>query len=761
MVSGFVVDGSSGEPLPGVHVYEPARQAGTLTNRFGFFSLTLPPGAAAVRFSFIGYETTIVRLDLTRDTSLTVPLAAATTALEEVEVVASAELSAVDEAQMSTIRVPLAQIKKLPVLLGEVDVLKTLQLLPGVKAGHEGASSFYVRGGGSDQNLILMDGAYLYNPNHLFGFFSIFNTDALKQVDLIKGGFPARYGGRLSSVVDLKLKEGDKKAFHTEGAVGLVASRLTVEGPLARDRASFMLSARRTYVDLLLLPFQRSEEKLGYAFYDVHASANTVLSPRDRMHLSLYAGRDRFGISYRSSRSQGGAYTSKGALRWGNVMATLRWNHLFGPRLFGNVLLGYTSYGLQVRSEDTAALTTGAETEESLYRSLFVSSIRDVYASIDLDYLPDPRHTIKVGVHAVLHRFAPGATQEHVSSADSLQDLSLASRRVPAGEWALYGEDEIRLTSFLSANVGARLAGLIVNGRAYASFQPRVSGRVSLGGDRAVKVSYAAMQQYIHLLTNNGVGLPTDLWLPATDRVPPQQAHQVAVGFLQALSQRAYDITIEAYYKTLEGLVEYEEGASFLNATAGEWQDRVTRGKGRAYGVEILVRKHRGQTTGWAGYTLSRATRTFAELNGGAAFPAHFDRLHDVSLALTHRFSERLDLGVVWVYSTGSAAWLPSGSFQAPYHETGYLRPNPQPHTAYVYGPRNASRLAPYHRLDVHLSFHRPSTRGHHTFVVGAYNLYNRQNAFFLYPHHTDLGLRYRKVTLFPILPTLTYRFKF
>ncbi len=771
--SGGVRDAASGEALLGANVFAPAFEAGTVANAYGFFSLTLPhaDSSTTLLVSYIGYEAQALRLPLAADSALAVALVPTAGELGELEV--TAERDPLEDTQMSAASMTPREIQALPALLGEVDVLKALQLLPGVQSGSEGTSGLYVRGGGPDQNLILLDGAPVYNASHLFGFFSVFNADALRAVDLVTGGFPARYGGRLSSVLDIRMREGNLREVAGEGAVGLVASRLTVEGPILKDRAAFLVSGRRTYVDLLAKPFLPEGQDVGYYFYDLNAKAHAVLGPRDRVYLSAYTGRDRFFANideraFEGDEAGGGGGEIEdefeGGFAWGNLTTTLRWNHVFSPKLFANASLLYSRYRLDIENRVRTRLFTGpdgeavTETFEANYRS----GIRDLSARLDVDFVPSPAHYVRLGGEVVRHRYRPGAVQTSATGGVLPTDTLLAaSPPVEATEAVLYAEDDVRLTDRLKVNVGLHASGFWVRDEGYLSVQPRLAARYRLGRRTAVKASYARMQQYVHLLANSGIGLPTDLWLPATEAVPPQRAWQAAVGVVRTLGD-GFEASAEGYYKRMDGLIEYEEGAGFFNTALGDWEEQVTSGTGEAYGLELLLKKSRGRTTGWVGYTLAWSTRRFEVLNEGRAFPYRYDRRHDVSVVLNHKLSRRTELAATWVFGTGPAVTLPLARFE-PFGEGfggGFFGSGGD---ATFYGERNGFRMGAYHRLDVAVNFHKETRWGERTITLGLYNAYNRKNPFFMYldSGFGDEPAQFRQVSLFPVIPALSYRFRF
>ncbi len=768
-VSGFVKDAESGEKLIGAALYDPSRRAGATTNAYGFFSLTLPAGPTRLLISYLGYEQVGLDMNLMTDRQLVIELQPEAIGIDEVEVIAERGASIQDQTQMSRIEVPVAQIERTPVLLGEMDVLKTLQLLPGIQSGTEGTSGLYVRGGGPDQNLILLDGAPIYNASHLFGFFSIFNTDAIQNVQMIKGGFPARYGGRLSSVIEVNMKDGNLKDFDVEGAVGLVASRLTVQGPLRRDRTSFILSGRRTYADLLARPFLKGDDVFGYYFYDANAKLNHIFSSRDRLFLSFYGGDDRF---YQHS-NDGANDRFEFDFGWGNLLSTSRWNHLYSPRLFSNVTLLYSRYRFDIQSDERIETRIGDQRLSEVFKLFYTSGIRDVGGRIDFEYIPGPDHYVRFGGSATHHTFRPGALQVKESSLAALDTTIASSRAVPALETGLYLEDDLNLSRRFKANPGLHASGFAVEDRFYFSLEPRLFLRLLLTDALAFKASYAYTRQYIHLLTNSSVGLPTDLWLPATGRIRPQHARQAAAGLAWTFGGGAYEGSLEGYYKSMQNLIEYREGAAFTAGLDGDWQDRIEAGGGRSYGTEFLLQRKQGRTTGWAGYTLSWSNRRFEGLNAGRTFPYRYDRRHDVSVVLSHRLRPHIDLSATWVYGTGIAVTMPVARALLGASSSSFFGA----YMANLYGERNGFRMGAYHRLDLGISFTRPTRRGDHVLRLGVYNAYNRKNPFFIYFDEESGGFFFdpeqgetyyragervaRQVSLFPVIPSVSYHFNF
>lgn len=780
-VSGYVREADSQEALIGVNVYLPGTSTGTTTNTYGFYSLTLPTqDSIQLAYSFVGYDAELRTLSLQRDQQINVTLRPGKM-LTEVNVRASrAEEKVSDTPQMSQIDIPVQQIKKIPAFLGEKDVLKVLQLMPGVQKGSEGSTGIYVRGGGPDQNLIILDDAVVYNANHLFGFFSVFNGDALKSVELTKGGFPARFGGRLSSVIDLNMKDGNREKLHGEGGIGLIASRLTLEGPLTKNKkGSFLLSGRRTYLDVLAAPLIRQasdgQTRAGYYFYDFNAKANYDVGQKDKVYLSGYFGRDRFYAKDNESGTDAG-------IRWGNATGTLRWNHLFSQRLFSNLSLIYSDYKFQISSDERGRNNSATD----LFSLRYTSGIRDVSVKYDLDFYPNPQHSLRFGMQTIRHRFTPSAivlkNAGDLEFTRNIQDINVQ-------ESGLYAEDTWRPNAHWRFNGGIRLNHFVQKNVNYLRPEPRLSVAYMIKPDLSVKGSYSLMNQYVHLLSNTGLGLPTDLWVPTTDRVAPQQSEQVAAGIAKDFTKSGLSLTVEGYYKTMNNIINYREGASFLlleDPTSAEqirWEDNITSGRGWSYGGEFLLQKKTGRFSGWAGYTLSWTQWQFAELNQGRPFYPRYDRRHDISLVGIYELSKRITLSATWVYGTGNALTVPVAEYRAYRHEPGVRGSSSSTGAKAIiaglfdYGARvsdygverNTFRAEPYHRMDFGIQFHKQKRRHERTWEFSFYNLYNRRNPFFYQiesvqegtpPNSTSRAGLFR-YSVFPIVPAFSYNFKF
>jgi hypothetical protein len=760
-ISGAVRDQSSGEDLIGASIYNVRSGQGTTANNYGFFSITLPKDSIRLHVSFVGYESRVIKFFLSKDTTLQINLANGTL-LNEVVVTSTAEDRIQESTRMGTIDIPIEQIKALPAFLGEVDVFKVLQLLPGVQAGSEGSSGLYVRGGGPDQNLILLDGVPVYNASHLFGFFSVFNADAINHVELVKGGFPARYGGRLSSVIDINMKEGNAKKLKGEGSIGLVASRLTIEGPVGKN-TSFIVSGRRTYIDVLASPLIRNaskgEERAGYYFYDLNAKINHRINETNRIFLSAYTGNDKAYAHSRYSNNTTPPFSSSSredlGLGWGNTTTALRWNSIITKKLFSNVTATYSRYRFFVSADSKDTATNPDTTTTEFYHTEYLSGIRDYALKVDLDYLPNPNHYIKFGAQAIQHRFSPGV----LSYKDTqVQDTTLGASITNAKEFFAYAEDDFLISHNLKINAGIHASGFLVENQFFKSLQPRVSGRYLITPQLSLKASYAKMTQYIHLLSNVGIGLPTDLWVPATPLAGPERSYLSALGAAYNFSDR-YELSIEGYYKKMKGIIEYKDGANYLNIES-DWQTKIEKGEGQSYGAEFFAQKKTGKLSGWIGYTLSWTNRTFPNINNGKTFPYKYDRRHDIKIAGVYQWKKNRDFSMTWVYGSGAAVTLPQSSY-AQYSEHPNQYGGDSQGIQY-YDGRNSYRMRAYHRLDLSYTTTKQTKWGERSWSIAVYNLYSRKNPFFMDISYDKKGnKKFIQYSLFPIIPSIAYRFKF
>lgn len=768
-ISGYIKDKDTGEELIGANVIVKDKGTGTTTNTYGFYSINLPDGNYEIIYSFIGYKEEVKTVNLKSNQSINVELSGSAYVTQEV-VVSSEKKSNIEDSKMSVIKLPVETVKTLPAFMGEVDILKTIQLLPGVQSSGEGNSGFYVRGGGPDQNLILLDEATIYNASHLFGFFSVFNADAIKDMEIYKGGMPAEYGGRISSVLDIKMNNGNMKEFEAEGGIGTIASRLTLQGPIVKDKSSFLISARRTYIDILIKPFIKKTSPFrgsGYYFYDLNAKFNYRFSDKDRLFFSAYYGEDIF--DFKSTDAGFGM-----SIPWGNGMASLRWNHLFNSKFFSNTTLVAADYKFrtEVKMEDS-------EDEDGGFQFIQNSGIRDYYIKQDFTWLPNPKHTVKFGGMYTYHIFTPNSVS--ASFGTDVYDFSSA-RKQYAHEAAIYLGDDYKINDRFTIYAGVRAA--IFNQRGpftryvkdeylinnidtitygqnesvafYDSFEPRASIKIGLDKNSSFKASFMQNKQFIHLASLSASTLPTDLWVPCSDVVKPQAGRQYAIGYFRNFFDDHYETSVELYYKDLFNLIEYADGALPGDDVADNADNYFIFGDGYSYGLELFIKKRSGRFTGWIGYTWSKTERFFDDIDNGAPFPAKYDRRHDLSLTATYQLSDKWTASAVFVYATGNTTTLPLGLFMI----DGEL--------VSEYATRNSYRMDPYHRLDLSVTYeHKKTDKWESSWNFSVFNAYNRKNPYFIYFDKSGtvedgtFTTYAKQVSLFPILPAVTWNFKF
>ncbi len=744
-MSGYVKDSQTGEALIGATItVKELLQTGAATNAYGYYSLTIPGGAYTLTAYFLGYELQSAQITLNQNVKRSFNLVEKSVEQKEVVITGERKDDNVTNTQMGVQTLDVKEIQNIPVLLGEKDVLKTVQLLPGVKSAGEGNSGFYVRGGSSDQNLILLDEATVYNASHFLGFFSVFNSDAIKDVTLYKGEMPAEYGGRLSSVLDIKMKDGNDKQFGVNGGIGLIASRLTVEGPIVDETSSFSISGRRTYADLFLkLSKDTTINQTRLYFYDLNAKANYQLGDDDRFYLSGYFGKDVLGFG------------STFGFDWGNATGTLRWNHLFSEKVFSNTSLIYSSYDYNINANFGG-------------NSLLVASIiQDYNLKQDFQYYIDAQNGLKFGLNSVYHSITPGT----VSLANSSNSNPLQINNRYAWENALYIAHDFKPSPLLGVDYGIRFSSFSVLGpgvfytyddagnavdslsasseaivKTYFSVEPRIAINYVLDAESSVKTSYARSTQNLHLLSNSTTSNPTDLWIPSSNNVKPEIADQYSVGYFRNLSDNLYEFSTEVYYKNLQNQIDYKDGAQ-LNFNANV-ESELLYGSGRAYGIEFFLKKKYGQLNGWIGYTLSRVEMKFAEINNGNYFPARQDETHDISVVTMYQFSKTWNFSATWVYNTGNAVTFPSGKYWVDGQVFNY------------YTERNGYRMPPYHRLDLGATWQ--GERSSWTFSL--YNAYGRDNAYtitFQTNPNNPAETQAVQTSLFKFVPSITYNFKF
>jgi len=748
-VSGTVKDQKTGEVLIGASVILLEQKGhGGISNDYGFFSLTAPKADYTLVVSFSGYENDTLHVALSKDIMVAINLRPGEATLQAITISGRSNdniIRTLPGVQSLSVQ----EIKDVPVIFGEKDVLKTIQLLPGVKSGGDGQAGFFVRGGNADQNLILLDGATVYNASHLLGFFSTFNSDAIKDVTLYKGDMPAAYGGRLSSLLDIKMNDGNNKEYKVTGGIGLIASRVNIEGPIVKDKGSFMISARRTYADLFLkLSKDSNLNKSILYFYDINAKANYQLGARDKLFFSAYLGKDDLG------------FLNLFGIIWGNTTATLRYNHIFSSKLFSNTSLIYSNYNYNISVTQTSNAVTD------------VSKIKDFSLKEDLQYFAGSAHKINTGLDLTKHIFAPGVF--NTSQNSSFNSLTLQNKY--SLDLAAYLSDEWTVSDKIKLNYGLRLSSFLLTGpgsfytydvnsnpvdtssyssskiaKAYVNLQPRFASTFQLDDRSSLKFSYARNVQYLHLLSNSTGSNPTDLWIPSSNNVKPELSDQVSAGYYRTADNNKYEFSGEIYYKSLQNQIDYKNGAVLVANQNVESQ--LVYGIGRAYGLELFAKKKFGKLTGWISYTLSRTERKFTGINSGSWFPATQDETHSISMVAIYKASKKWTLSADFVYNTGNAVTWPSGKYTI------------NGNTIFYYAQRNGYRMPPYNRLDASATLQgKKRGRFDHDWTFSIYNLYARENPYFVQfqtdpndPQKTQ-AVQY---ALFRLIPSVTYNFKF
>ena len=749
VLSGHIRDASTGEDLPGASVIvEGQANLGTTTNAYGFYSITLPAGKHKVRYQYVGYTNSEIEIDLFENKKNDIELVEKTYELGNIVVTGERPDRNVTSVEMGNVKMAPKEIEKIPVIFGEQDIVKTMQLTPGVKAAGEGNSGFYVRGGGIDQNLILLDEAPVYNASHLLGFFSVFNSEAIRDANLMKGSIPAEFGGRASSVFDIKMKEGNLKEYGVAGSVGLISSNLAVEGPIVKDKGSFIVSARRTYADVFLM-FSKKEElqDTKLYFYDLNLKANYKINENNRIYLSGYFGRDDFG------------FDNEFGFDWGNATGTIRWNHNFSEKLFSNTSFVVSNYSYDINILGDVNITIG-------------SQINDLNLKQDFTWYANAQNTIKFGGNIIYHNIMPGEIK--VSENSGINAETITTRK--AIEWAAYVSNSQNISAKLKLYYGLRLALFsnigpgdfyefsddmeLVETTTLNSFEfvktqgglePRLALNYLINSRSSVKTSFNRIYQFLHLLSNSTTTTPTDLWLPSSNNVKPQIADQVSLGYFRNFKENEFESSVEVYYKDLKNQIDYKNGAELVfNSTV---EAELVFGRGWAYGAEFMFKRNFGRVNGWVSYTLSRTMRQFDEINNGNVFPARQDRIHDLAIVGIYDISPKWSLSANWIYYTGNAVTFPSGKYEIDGLIAGY------------YTERNGYRMPPYHRLDIGLTWQRKKTeKFESSWNFSVYNAYARENAYFIqFRQNADNPAKTEAVqfAVFKAIPSVSYRFKF
>lgn len=748
-LSGVLANQKTGEKIGGASVTVTGSSVGSTSNEYGYFALSLPKGNYRIQLSAVGFSESILYIDLAKDTLVPVVMVEKEKDLENLTISSRSFSRSLRSAQMGLEKLSMQEIRKMPLLLGETDVLKAIQLLPGVKSAGDGASGFYVRGGAADQNLILLDGAPVYNASHLLGFFSTFNADAIRDVTLYKGGMPAAYGGRLSSVLDIKMNEGNNREWAASGGLGLISSRLNIEGPIQKNRSSFLLSGRRTYADLFLkLSKDSSLNRNQLYFYDLNLKLNYQLGEKDHLFLSGYFGRDVMGLQ------------NQFGINWGNHTGTIRWNHVYGPKLFANTSLVFSNYDYEVSTQ----------TEANDFR--IFSQIRDWNIKQDYQWFLDPRNTLSFGINAIHHTVRPGEVT-------ASQTSGIGSKRLPqryAWENAAFVSNTWKAGKNLTVSYGARFTAFSAMGKGdfytvdeegrivdtisfgkgevvktYWNVEPRLSASYQLSNSSAIKASYVRNVQNLHLLSNATTTSPTDKWILSSNLVRPEIADQASIGYYKNLGDHRYELTMEVYYKDMQNQIDYRNGANIFTNDAIESQ--LLFGKGRAYGFESLLKKKEGRLSGWISYTLSKTERKINGINNNQWYNARQDRTQDLAIVGIYQLNQNWTLSANWVYATGNAVTFPAGKY------------NVDGQVIFYYTERNGYRMPAYHRLDLGATL-QLKKRGKYSseLAFSLYNAYGRENAYSItfreskeHPGSTEAV----QTSLFRFIPSITYNFKF
>lgn len=751
-ISGFIFDKQSGEALIGANVYESQTKTGCSSNEFGFFSLTLPKtDSIYLVVSFIGYEPYFITLKGESKSNLKLYLNSGII-LNEVDVKAKRNESIIEKNEVGVVRLQISEIKQMPSLFGEVDIIKAYQLTPGVQSGGETKSNIYVRGGSPDQNLILLDDVPLYYVAHFGGFFSVFNADAINDVKLIKGGFPARYGGRLSSVLDIRMNEGNLKQYKTQGTIGLLSSKISFEGPLKKDKSSFIISARKNIVPV----FRMLGAGISYNFYDINSKLNFKLSEKDRLFFSFYMGDDMIGLGNNTSNTK-----QKSNAAWGNTLGAIRWNHVHNNKLFSNLTFSDTYY----RYKNIFEYKIDQDSIQKEMSNSLLTGINDLGLKMDFTYLLNSKNNLRFGFNSILHNFIPNDETFYQSGTNiSIINLSYNSKS-QALENAVYAEYELKY-GFFNGNFGLRYSTYLIDSKFYQYLEPRAILNLIFTKTFSAKASYSKSNQFVHLLSYSGSGMPSDYWMPSNATVAPQNSEQYSVGLAKTFNHGMFELSLESYFKSLENIIDFKPGESLLG-NLDSWENVIeTNGTGQNYGIELFLQKLTGKTTGWLGATISKAERQFDNINNGNPYPYTYDRLLDFSVVINHRIKENLTLSATWTYGTGYPITL----------ATEHYFINDQ--DIFVYGEKNSFRMRDYHRLDVSANFTKKTKWGERTWNISIFNVYNRQNPYYYYyeresediivvqnggiGNQTIFGdMKLMQRSLFSFFPSIAYSFKF
>ncbi len=754
-VSGYVSDKNTDERLIGVNIYSPSMNIGTISNSFGFFSLQLADSSSSLIISYMGYKSDTLIIEPQKNLFLNIRLENGLI-LDEITVVAENE-NQIQKNEISVVQISMDKLYKLPEFVGENDIFHALQFMPGIQSGSEGKANLYIRGGSQDQNLIILDDVPLYNVSHYGGFLSTFNTDAIKEFKVYKGGFPARYGGRLSSVIDMRMKDGDMNHYHASGSIGIMSSKIEVNGPLIKEKSSFLISLRKNTLPIFRII---SDVKLDYRFYDINSKLNYKINDKNRIYFSFYKGNDNVILR---DRSKSEFFTSESKINnaWGNTLGSIRWNTILKNNLFVNTILGYTNYhytnGFQYEFKNCHV-----DSSESVLNR-FTSRVNDFFLRTSPEYYLNPDYVLRFGSEIMVHSFTPGDIRFEQNNNNLEESLFFANTRVRSLETQLYAECDMKPTKWFGANIGFHYSGYKIKDTYYGAMEPRLLANVKFSSNFSLKASYSIMQQYVHLLAYSGIGLPSDYWMPATADVPPQKSEQYTFGVQYNIGNK-YNVSLETYRKRMSNLITFKPGESFAKMNES-WEEKIyKKGIGISEGIECLIQKESGKTNGWIALDLSKSERRFKEIMNGEVFPFKYDRRFESSLVIIHSINNRISVSATWKFGTGYPVTLPIRKY------------NSFGEDVYVYTSRNSFRMRNYHRLDVGVNFKKVTKRGESKWNITILNVYNRQNPYFLYfknkyipiVHQGEHGfiidgvkgdLKLYQQSLIPFFPMVSYSF--
>ncbi|MBN2893603.1 MAG: TonB-dependent receptor [Bacteroidales bacterium] len=747
-ISGIIKDSASSENLAGVTIVEKKQLKATYCNEYGFYSITLPKGKNAVEFSLIGYQSKTIDIIITKDTVISIGLFSQSIELQKVIVSGK-------QSHANMCYLPISKVAIMPVIAGETDVLKSLILTPGVSAGNEGSAGLNVRGGSPDQNLFLLDGIPVYNVNHVFGFFSVFNTDALKSVNLIKGGIPAQFSGKTSSVVGMYMKEGNMQKSHGNISIGLISSKILLEGPIKKEKSSFLITARRTYIDALFRPISKSiadNTITGFYFYDLNAKWNYKLSAKNRIYVSFYTGKDKGFV--KADESENDINTIQKAhqdIIWGNVTGAFRWQSILSPKISVNNTFFFTKFDFSSSNYSLEQQTIDNETLKKEYSYSAGSGIQEIGYKSKFDIFLNLSNNLKFGVNLSQKKFFPSFSSEYYNDEYSELniDKSSTNETIEALEFSSYIEDQIK-TGIFSSNIGVNFNGFYVNKKLHKFIEPRISSKIQFSKNFNFQVSYSNIHQYIHLLTNSSVGMPTDLWVPTTEKTEPIYSNIYDAG-LEVNTNKNIIISVSGFHKTFDNLIMYKQGADFLDIKT-DWQDKTTKGTGYAFGIECFVQKTAGKITGQVSYTYSRSFRTFEDVNNGKIFPYKYDRPHNFNIQAEYHIKKNILFAASWILMSGQNATFSSQYFLTTDYENYLIYRN-------YYQGYNNIKFPVYHRLDIAFNFTKEREKTIRMWSLGVYNVYNRLNPYYL--EGSNIPDKITGVCLAPIMPFLNYTLKF